>query len=125
MLIALFLRHPSSRPHQKNNRTRDQVWPNAGVLFHRRHRHHRKPDEAKIYQHRRVGGILTLFCSLAEILLVPCGSPLGLSMSRSSRCFRFFEIGLDVDFGLALTEAGIGFGMSKDASSALFLAIRS
>lgn len=69
-----------------------------------------------------------MFWSLAEVLLVSCGlssTPPGLSASRSSRCFRFFDVGLDVDFGLALTEAGIGFGMSNDARSALFFAIRS
>jgi hypothetical protein len=85
------------------------------------------PTRLTGYQHR-VDGASTLFWSLAEVLLVPCGlsstTPLGLSVSRSSRCFRFF-VGLDVDFGLALTEAGIGFGMSNDARSALFFAIRS
>jgi hypothetical protein len=86
------------------------------------------PTRLTGYQHR-VNGASTLFWSLAEVLLVPCGlsstTPLGLSVSRSSRCFRFFEVGLHVDFGLALTEAGIGFGMSNDARSALFFAIRS
>jgi hypothetical protein len=86
------------------------------------------PTRLTNYQHRG-NGAPTLFWSLADVLLVPCGlssiTLLGLSVSRTSRCFRFFEVGLDVDFGLALTDAGIGFGMSNDARRALFFAIRS
>jgi len=67
----------------------------------------------------------TLFWSLADIRLEPSSLTSSKARSLASHCFRFFELFAGADLILLCTEVDIGFGMSKDARSALFLAIRS